>query len=409
MTSIQKFAAPVLSRCVVALALALPMVAQAQTQTPTPTESSQVSGTQTPVLPGDLSVVPAPGLTARAWLSMDVNSGQFIAAEGLNERVEPASLTKLMTAYLVFDALETGRLKLDQTVVISDKAWRTEGSRMFVKVNSQVAVNDLLQGVIVQSGNDASVALAEAVAGSEGAFAALMNEEAAKLGLTATHFVNSTGLPDPEHLTSVRDLGVLSAALVARFPQYLHYYSQKEYTYNNIKQPNRNRLLWLDNTVDGLKTGHTQSAGYCLVSTALRDGRRVVSVVVGTANDAARTENSLKLLNWSFQNFETVKLYDANNPAVTARVWEGEVENVGLGTAQPLWLTVPRGKSADIKPVANYTQPLLAPLSKGDKVGTLTLSLDGKVLAEQPLLVLEDVPEAGFFGRMADKVRLMFE
>ncbi len=409
MTSIQKFASPVLSRCVVALALALPMVAQAQTQTPVPTESGQVAGAQTPVLPGDLSVVPAPSLTARAWLSMDVNSGQIIAAEGLNERVEPASLTKLMTAYLVFDALETGRLKLDQTVVISDKAWRTEGSRMFVKVNSQVPVNDLLQGVIVQSGNDASVALAEAVAGSEDAFAALMNEEAAKLGLTATHFVNSTGLPDPEHLTSVRDLGVLSAALVARFPQYLHYYSQKEYTYNNIKQPNRNRLLWLDNTVDGLKTGHTQSAGYCLVSTALRDGRRVVSVVVGTANDAARTENSLKLLNWSFQNFETVKLYDASNPAVTARVWEGELENVGLGTEGALWLTVPRGKSSEIKPVANYTQPLLAPLSKGDKVGTLTLSLDGKVLAEQPLLVLEDVPEAGFFGRMADKVRLMFE
>ena len=409
MTSIQKFASPVLSRCVVALALALPMVAQAQTQTPVPTESGQVVGAQTPALPGDLSVVPAPGLTARAWLSMDVNSGQIIAAEGLNERVEPASLTKLMTAYLVFDALEAGRLKLDQTVVISDKAWRTEGSRMFVKVNSQVSVNDLLQGVIVQSGNDASVALAEAVAGSEDAFAALMNEEATKLGLTATHFVNSTGLPDPEHLTSVRDLGVLSAALVARFPQYLHYYSQKEYTYNNIKQPNRNRLLWLDNTVDGLKTGHTQSAGYCLVSTALRDGRRVVSVVVGTANDAARTENSLKLLNWSFQNFETVKLYDASNPAVTARVWEGELENVGLGTEGALWLTVPRGKSAEIKPVANYTQPLLAPLSKGDKVGTLTLSLDGKVLAEQPLLVLEDVPEAGFFGRMADKVRLMFE
>ncbi|XOT96372.1 D-alanyl-D-alanine carboxypeptidase family protein [Alcaligenes pakistanensis] len=409
MTSIQKFASPVLSRCVVALALALPMVAQAQTQTPAPTESAQVLGAQTPALPGDLSVVPAPGLTARAWLSMDVNSGQIIAAEGLNEQVEPASLTKLMTAYLVFDALEAGRLKLDQTVVISDKAWRTEGSRMFVKVNSQVSVNDLLQGVIVQSGNDASVALAEAVAGSEDAFAALMNEEAAKLGLTATHFMNSTGLPDPEHLTSVRDLGVLSAALVARFPQYLHYYSQKEYTYNNIKQPNRNRLLWLDNTVDGLKTGHTQSAGYCLVSTALRDGRRVVSVVVGTANDAARTENSLKLLNWSFQNFETVKLYDASNPAVTARVWEGELENVGLGTEGALWLTVPRGKSSEIKPVANYTQPLLAPLSKGDKVGTLTLSLDGKVLAEQPLLVLEDVPEAGFFGRMADKVRLMFE
>ena len=340
---------------------------------------------------------------------MDVNSGQVIAAEGIDERVEPASLTKLMTAYLVFDALESGRLKLDQPVNISEKAWRTEGSRMFVKVNTQVPVDELLQGVIVQSGNDASVALAEAVAGSESAFAALMNEQAAKLGLKATHFVNSTGLPDPEHLTSVRDLATLAAALVSRFPQYLHYYSQKEFTYNNIKQPNRNRLLWLDTTVDGLKTGHTQSAGYCLVSTALRDGRRVVSVVVGTASDAARTENSLKLLNWSFQNFETVKLYDVGNPAVNARVWEGAVENVGLGTAEPLWLTVPRGKSADIKPVAQYTQPLVAPLTKGAKVGTLTLSLDGKTLSEQPLVVLEDVPEAGFFGRMVDKVLLMFE
>lgn len=407
MTSAKKLVSPILSRCVVALALSLPVLVQAQTAAQPVAPAAATAGAA--ALPGDLSIVPAPGLTARAWLSMDVNSGQVIAAEGIDERVEPASLTKLMTAYLVFDALESGRLKLDQPVNISEKAWRTEGSRMFVKVNTQVPVDELLQGVIVQSGNDASVALAEAVAGSESAFAALMNEQAAKLGLKATHFVNSTGLPDPEHLTSVRDLATLAAALVSRFPQYLHYYSQKEFTYNNIKQPNRNRLLWLDTTVDGLKTGHTQSAGYCLVSTALRDGRRVVSVVVGTASDAARTENSLKLLNWSFQNFETVKLYDAGNPAVNARVWEGAVENVGLGTAEPLWLTVPRGKSADIKPVAQYTQPLVAPLSKGAKVGTLTLSLDGKTLSEQPLVVLEDVPEAGFFGRMVDKVLLMFE
>ncbi len=407
MTSAKKLVSPILSRCVVALALSLPLLAQAQTAAQPAAPAAAPAGAA--ALPGELSIVPAPGLTARAWLSMDVNSGQVIAAEGIDERVEPASLTKLMTAYLVFDALESGRLKLDQPVNISEKAWRTEGSRMFVKVNTQVPVDELLQGVIVQSGNDASVALAEAVAGSESAFAALMNEQAAKLGLKATHFVNSTGLPDPEHLTSVRDLATLAAALVSRFPQYLHYYSQKEFTYNNIKQPNRNRLLWLDTTVDGLKTGHTQSAGYCLVSTALRDGRRVVSVVVGTASDAARTENSLKLLNWSFQNFETVKLYDAGNPAVNARVWEGAVENVGLGTAEPLWLTVPRGKSADIKPVAQYTQPLVAPLTKGAKVGTLTLSLDGKTLSEQPLVVLEDVPEAGFFGRMVDKVLLMFE
>src|SRR5690606_6624036 len=259
------------------------------------------------------------------------------------------------------------------------------------------------------SGNDATVALAEAVAGSEGAFAALMNEEADRQGLRDTHFENSTGLPGPNHLTTVRDLGTLAQNLVTQFPEYLHYYSQKEFTYNNIKQNNRNRLLWTDPTVDGLKTGHTQSAGYCLVTTALRDGRRVVSVIVGAASDAACTENSLKLLNWSFQNFDTIKLYDEQKPVVTARVWEGEAENVGLGSKTPTWVTVPRGKGPEIKPVAQYTQPLIAPLKAGTQVGTVSLSLDGRVLREDPLYVLADVPEGSFFGRMYDKIRLLFQ
>ena len=357
----------------------------------------------------ELSSIPAPALAAKAWVTLDANSGQIIAGQNINDKVEPASLTKIMSAYVVFQAIENKRLSLEQKVNVSEKAWKTEGSRMFIKVNSQVTVNDLLQGLIVQSGNDATVALAEAVAGSESAFVSMMNQEAARQGLTDTHFTNAPGLPDPEHMTTVHDLGVMAMNLVRDFPQYLHYYSQKEFTYNKIKQPNRNRLLWADSTVDGLKTGHTSSAGYCLVSTALRDGRRVVSVLVGAASDSARAENSLKLLNWSFQNFDTIKVLDDSKPLVQARVWQGQQETVGLGQSKPVWLTVPRGKGPEVKPEARYTQPLLAPLTKDAKVGTVVFSLDGKVLREEPLQVLSNVAEAGFFGRMFDKVRLMFQ
>lgn len=357
----------------------------------------------------ELSSIPAPNVPAKAWLTLDINSGQVIGAHNPGEQVEPASLTKIMSAYVVFDAIKKNRLSLDQEVNISEKAWRTEGSRMFVQVNTRVSVDDLLQGVIVQSGNDATVALAEAVAGSEAAFVAMMNEEAQRQGLTNTHYTNSPGLPDPQHMTTVSDLATLAANLVTDFPEFIHYYSQKEFVYNKIKQPNRNRLLWADPTVDGLKTGHTSSAGYCLVSTALRDGRRVVSVLVGAESDAARSEASLKLLNWSYQNFDTIKLFDKDQPAVQARVWEGEAETVDLGQTTPIWVTVPRGKGTEVKPIARYTQPLLAPLTKGSEIGTVSLSLDGKVLREEPLAVMNDVPQAGFFGRMYDKVRLMLQ
>lgn len=382
---------------------------QAQSSTVSTTISLPSTGAVPTTPVGELSSVPAPALTATAWLSFDVNSDQIIASQNPDEKIEPASLTKLMAAYVIFDALESGRLTLEQEVHVSEQAWKTEGSRMFIKPNTNVAVHDLLQGFIVQSGNDATVALAEAVAGSENAFVALMNEQAARQGLRDTYFMNASGLPDPQHLTTVRDLAILAKNLMTRFPQYMHYYSQKEYTYNGIKQNNRNRLLWTDPTVDGLKTGHTSSAGYCLVSTALRDGRRVLAVVVGAASDSARAENSLKLLNWSFQNFETVKIFDADKPAVTARVWEGTAETVGLGSTKPSWVTVPRGKAGDITPVAQYTQPLVAPLKKGDRVGTVAVSLDGKVLREESLHVLSDVAEAGFFGRIYDKVLLMFQ
>ena len=356
-----------------------------------------------------LSNIPAPTLGAKAWLTLDANSGQVIAAQNPQQTVEPASLTKLMSAYVIFDALENGRLKLDQKVHVSEKAWKTEGSRMFIDPNTEVSVDELLQGMLVQSGNDATVALAEAVAGSESAFAALMNQQAKALGMKHTHFMNASGLPDPDHMTTVEDLAILARALVRRFPQYRHYDSQKEFTYNNIKQSNRNRLLWADPTVDGLKTGHTQSAGYCLVATALRDGRRVVSVLVGAASDAARTESSLKLLNWSFQNFDTVKLLDKDKPAVSARVWEGATDTAGLGLSNALWVTVPRGRADDIKTEARYTQPLMAPLTEGARAGTLLVSLDGKELDQRPLVVLQSVEEAGFFGRLLDKIRLLFE
>uniref|UniRef100_UPI00333FE89E D-alanyl-D-alanine carboxypeptidase family protein n=1 Tax=Castellaniella defragrans TaxID=75697 RepID=UPI00333FE89E len=357
----------------------------------------------------ELSNIPAPTLGAKAWITLDATSGQVIAAQSPDEPVEPASLTKLMSAYVIFEALDGGRLKLDQKVHVSEKAWKTEGSRMFIDPNTDVTVDELLQGLIVQSGNDATVALAEAVAGSESAFAAMMNEQAARIGLKHTHFTNSTGLPDPDHMTTVGDLASLARELVSRFPQYTHYYSQREFTYNKIKQSNRNRLLWADETVDGLKTGHTQSAGYCLVSTALRDGRRVVAVVVGAASDAARTESSLKLLNWSFKNFDTVQLLAPGQAAVQARVWEGEADTVGLGVRDTLWVTVPRGRADAIQSVAHYTQPLLAPLAKGDEMGSLRVSLDDKTLKIIPLQVETAVAEAGFFGRLTDKVRLMFQ
>ena len=400
-----------ISACIAGALAMSTLAAHAQESSPAASVDTTSLATRSPseVLVGTLAAVPAPALPVKAWLTLDATSGQIIAAENIDERVEPASLTKLMAAYLVFDALESQRLTLDQGVNVSEQAWRMEGSRMFIKPNTQVSVHDLLQGMIVQSGNDATVALAEAVAGSESAFVALMNQEAQRQGLTSTHFTNSPGMPDPEHMTSVRDLGVLAKNLVMQFPQYTHYYSQKEYTYNNIKQNNRNRLLWLDPTVDGLKTGHTQSAGYCLVATAVRDGRRVITVVVGANNDGARAESSLRLMNWSFQNFDTLALFDADHPVVQARIWQGQQETVGLGATEPMWVTVPRGQAELLKPEARYAQPLVAPQQKGAQVGSVAMTLNGQVLRNEPLYVLDDVAEAGFFGRLYDKIRLMFE
>ncbi|OZI41837.1 D-alanyl-D-alanine carboxypeptidase family protein [Bordetella genomosp. 4] len=405
------FSRRVLAGAVLSALMASTSAAWAQQQQPAaPTPAVAAAAPAGVAQLAELSAVPAPTIAARAWITIDVTSGQVLASSNPDMQIEPASLTKIMTAYVVFNALDEKRITLEQQVPISEHAWRTGGSRMFVEPRKPVTVNELIQGVIVQSGNDASVALAEAVGGTEASFATLMNQEAERLGMAHTHFMNATGLPDPQHITTVSDLAKLAVALIKDHPEEFHYYKQKEFTYNKITQPNRNRLLWADPSVDGMKTGHTDAAGYCLVSTALRGDRRVLTVLAGADSEATRAEESLKLLNWGFQNFDSVKLYDQNQPGLDARVWEGTVETVKLGPpAPPIWVTVPRGKSGEIKPVAQRTDPLVAPLTKGQQVGTLQLTLDGKVLRTEPLVVQDAVERAGFFGRMVDLVKRQFE
>jgi len=357
---------------------------------------------------GSLSAVPAPTVAAKAWIVIDVTSGQTLAESNADVQVPPASLTKIMTSYVAFTAVDEKRLTLDQQVPVSERAWRTGGSRMFIQPRLPVTVDELFQGLIVASGNDSAVALAEAVAGSSESFVSLMNEQAQKLGMKNTHFMNVDGLPDPQHLTTARDLAIVSAHAITDHPQEFHYYKQREFTYNKIKQPNRNRLLWADPTVDGMKTGFTDAAGYCMIATAQRGDRRILTVLLGADSAHSRAEESLKLLNWGFQNFDAVKLYGENQPGLDVRVWEGKAETVRLGPPKPLWLTVPRGKSGDIKPVAHYPDPMVAPLAKGQKVGTIELTLDGKTVRTEPLVALTDVDRAGFFGRMMDSIKRRF-
>lgn len=350
-----------------------------------------------------------PALAAKAWLLVESASGQHLAAQGIDERAEPASLTKLMAAYLTFDALKQGTIKLNQNVLISEKAWRTPGSRMFIKVDTQVPVEDLIKGMIVQSGNDASVALAEAIAGSEENFTQMMNREAQRLGLKDTHFSNASGLPDPQHYTTARDLAALADALIRDFPdEYAKYYSMKEFRYNNITQPNRNRLLQVDPSVDGIKTGHTEAAGYCLVASSRRGDRRLLSVVLGAASDAVRTRESLKLLNYGFQSYEAVRLYAKDQPVSNLRVWKGAASTVKAGFQKDFVIAVPKGFSSRLKPQLLSQQPLIAPVAAGQVVGTLTVLLDDKPYGDYPVVAVEAMPVAGIFGRMIDTIRLWF-
>ncbi len=351
----------------------------------------------------------APTVAAKSWLLLDYSTGQALASYNPEERVEPASLTKLMTAYVVLAALKEGRIKPDQTVPVSERAWKTQGSRMFIEPKRPVTVDELLRGMIVQSGNDACIALAEAVAGSEEAFAQSMNREAQRLGLKATRFANSTGLPDPQHYSTARDLGALAAALIRDYPEHYPLYSLREYTYNRISQANRNRLLWSDPAVDGVKTGHTESAGYCLIASAKRGPRRLLSVVMGAASDGMRMQESQKLLNFGFQFFDAVKLYAADQEVSRLRVWKGAQNTVKAGFLEDFTLSLPKGVAEKVKASLASRQPLVAPVQKGQRVATLQLTLDDKPYGEYPVVALETVPVAGMIGRAWDTMRLWFE
>lgn len=360
-----------------------------------------------------LTDVPAPPIAARAYVLFDASSGQTLAQQGAADRFEPASLTKLMTAYLVFQALKENKLTLAQTVPVSERAWRAEGSRMFIDPKQTPTVEALIRGMIVQSGNDASIALAEAIAGSEDLFAQLMMKQAARLGMKNSSFVNATGLPHPQHYSTPEDLAMLAHALIRDFPTEFGYYKEREFTHNKITQPNRNRLLWLDPTVDGLKTGHTEAAGYCLIATAKRGdaekSRRLISVVLGTTSDVARTQESQKLLNYGYQFFDAQRLYKKNEPLATPEIFKGTQNTIKLGFDRDIWLTLPKDRFAGLKATLTTTQPLLAPISMGQKAGVMKLSQNDKLITEIPVVALENVPVSGFLGRGWDAIRLLFK
>jgi len=356
-----------------------------------------------------LPVPPPPQIDARAWLLIDTDSGLPLVEKNADAPVEPASLTKLMTAYLAFSAIKEGRLALDQQLPVSEKAWKAEGSRMFLDTRKPARVDDLLKGMIVQSGNDACIVLAEAIAGTEDGFAAMMNAMAKRLGMTGTHYMNATGLPHPQHVTTARDLARLSSALIRSYPDFYKVYSMKEFRYNGITQPNRNRLLFIDPSVDGVKTGHTESAGYCLIASAKRDQRRLLSVVLGTNSDAARAMESQKLLNYGFQFFETVRLYPSNQAVSTMRLYKGDKSEARAGFLSDFYVTVPRGNGNRIQAQVISQQPLLAPLRRGQRIATLRLSIDGSHLADYPLVALENAAIAGLIGRTWDNLLLMFK
>ena len=348
-----------------------------------------------------------PSIIGKSWVLGDLSSGQVLAAQKAEERFEPASLTKMMTAYVVFAALRERKLVVDQQVNISPRASKAPGSRMFIEPRKPVTVDELIRGMVVQSGNDACIALAEAVAVNEEVFVQMMNREAARLGMKNTKFMNASGLPDAQHYSTARDLYLLAAALVRDFPkEYAQYYSQKEFRYNNITQPNRNRLLWMDPSVDGIKTGHTEAAGYCLIASSSRGGRRLLSVLLGSTSEATRAQESLKLLNWGYQFFDSVKLYTANDVVRTLEVWKGAARNVKVGLGSDLFVTVPKGEADKLKAELVSQQPLVAPLSKGQRIGVLRVTHDGKAFGEYPLVTLEPVAVAGFFGRSWDTLRL---
>jgi serine-type D-Ala-D-Ala carboxypeptidase (penicillin-binding protein 5/6) len=360
--------------------------------------------------PTTLPPVPAaPAVAARAYILVDFNSGEVLAQKDPDQPMDPASITKLMTAYVVFSELRKGQMALDDLVTISERAWRTGGSRTFIEVGTRVRVEDLIRGMIIQSGNDASMALAEHTAGSEAAFAELMNEYARRLGMKNTNFRNSTGLPAENHYSSARDIAMLAAGIIREFPEFYQFYSEREFTFNNITQRNRNQMLWRDPTVDGMKTGMTDAAGYCLVSSARRDGMRLISVLLGTSSAKVRADATQSLLNWGFRFYESHRLYAAGEPVTTARLWKGEHDEVQLGLNEDLWVTVPRGRYEFMQATLELQNPLLAPVVPEETVGRLKVSLEDRMLAERSLHPLASAGEAGFVRRALHSVLLWFE
>jgi D-alanyl-D-alanine carboxypeptidase (penicillin-binding protein 5/6) len=352
--------------------------------------------------------VPAPPeVAAKNYLLVDFASGKVLAEKNADDKIEPASITKLMTAYVVYKEMTADRLSMDDMVDISEKAWRMGGSRMYLEVNSKVSVEELLKGLIIQSGNDASVALAEHIAGTEEAFVQLMNQYALELGMNDTHFVNSTGWPDKQHLTTARDIAKLAVAIIRESPEHYAWYAEKEYTYNNIKQYNRNKLLWRDDSVDGIKTGHTESAGYCLVSSALRGDMRIISVVLGTDSEKARASVSQAVLNYGFRFFESHTLYDEGEVLSRPRIWKGEYEALAVGLDNDLAISIPRGAYDELDATMDIDKNIEAPVSKGQKVGVVRVSLNGDVIETAPLVALETVNEGSFFRIAKDYVLRM--
>ncbi len=352
---------------------------------------------------------PAPKLAASGYLLMDFQSGQILAAENADARLEPASLTKILTSYVVFSELSNGQIKLDDMVRISEKAWRTKGSRMFIEVGKQVTVRDLIKGMVIQSGNDASVALAEYVAGSEDAFVTLMNNYAHQLGMSSSHFDNSTGLPSDKHYTTPRDMAKLSIALIEQFPQYYKWFSEKRFKFNNISQNNRNLLLFRDKSVDGLKTGHTEAAGYCLVASALRDGMRLITVVMGTRSERARAQETQKLINYGFRFFETHLLYKKSEPLTSARVWKGSQPSVQLGLAEDLYVTIARGQYNKMNASMAVEKQIIAPLEQGKSLGTVNIDLLGNSIAKPALISLHPVTEGSMIQRLKDHLLMLIQ
>lgn len=356
------------------------------------------------------TLIPAtPKIKAKGYLLIDFDSGRVLAEKKSGQRMEPASLTKMLTSYVIATELASGNISLDDEVRISEKAWRMQGSRMFIEVGKTVSVEDLLKGVIIQSGNDATVALAEHVAGSEDAFVSLMNQHAAELGMLDSHFANSTGLPNKDHYTTPRDLAKLAIALIRDFPEDYKWYSQKKFVFNNISQYNRNRLLWRNKYVDGIKTGHTESAGYCLVASAKRDGMRLISVVLGTRSDEARNSESQKLLTYGFRFFETHRLYKANESLTTARVWKGAQQELSLGLDEDLYLTIPKGQYKKLVANMKLNSRITAPIKQGQVFGTVNVSLGDEQYAKRKLVALSAIESGGLFSNLVDEVKLLFE